>query len=70
MKLLDSHVHLASDELYDEHEQIIADALAAGVEKMMLIALNPVEFKRALTLKEKYPYIFDIAYGLSLIHIF
>ena len=47
MKLVDSHVHLASDGLYEDAEEIIANAQAAGIVKMMVITLNPEEFQRA-----------------------
>ena len=64
MKLVDSHVHLASDGLYEDAEEIIANAQAAGIVKMMVITLNPEEFQRAKQLKAKYHDLLDIAYGL------
>lgn len=64
MKLLDSHAHLASSELYEHHQEIIKEARRAGVEKIMVITLNPEEFLNAKKLKKEYGSFLDIAYGI------
>ncbi len=56
MKLVDSHCHL-DDQKYDEdRERVIERALAAGVDRMMVIGSEG-----AVRLAEKHPYLYATA---------
>jgi TatD DNase family protein len=64
MAYLDSHAHLTDEAFAPDREAVIARALAAGVERMMLITLHPEETALAFDLQEKYPGRFTIAAGI------
>jgi TatD DNase family protein len=61
--ITDSHCHLTCDELYEQADALIENALAAGVDKMLVMCTSQIEFERALALKEKYPALIDIGFG-------
>jgi TatD DNase family protein len=64
MAYLDSHTHLTDEAFAPDREAVIARALAAGVERMMLITLHPEETALAFILQDKYPEHFTIAAGI------
>ncbi|MDF9825669.1 TatD DNase family protein [Breznakia sp. PF5-3] len=61
-KLIDTHAHLTFDRLYSRIDQIIADAKAAGFNKILVICTNLEEFYRAKEYQKKESMI-DIALG-------
>lgn len=60
--LIDSHCHITCDELYERIEEVMNNAKANQVERMLVICTHFNEFERAKKLKEQYSYI-DIAMG-------
>lgn len=62
MGMIDTHAHLTCDELYEQADEILARAKAAGLERILCICLNQKEVERAFALKERYNWI-DIAAG-------
>ena len=61
--IIDTHAHIVADELYDRADAIIANAKAAGVSKILVIAQNRLQGERGIELAEKYDMI-DVAMGL------
>ncbi len=61
--ITDTHCHLTCDQLYDQADDLIQDALDAGVDLMMVVCTNKEEYDRALILKRKYPEIIKVAFG-------
>lgn len=49
-ELIDTHCHLTVPELFDRREQVLADAAAVGVTKILTVACRPEEFAAALNL--------------------
>ncbi len=47
-ELIDTHCHLTSTELIDQHERAIADAVRAGVTRMITVACREADARRAL----------------------
>lgn len=58
---VDSHAHLASDELYHDIEGLIARAKAAGVERIVNICTDKETLARGLVMAEKYPCLMTTA---------
>ncbi len=63
MFITDTHCHITCDRLYEDIDQIITNALEHDVKRMLIICCTQIEYERALQLKQKYPELFDIAYG-------
>lgn len=61
--ITDTHCHLTCDTLYEDADQIIEEALAQGVDLMMIMCTNKEEYLRAQLLKSKYPDHLKVAYG-------
>lgn len=52
---VDSHAHLASDELYQDIDGLITRAQAAGVKQIVNICTDKETLSRGLQMAEKYP---------------
>ena len=52
--LVDSHCHLTFDDLHGDIEGVMERAAAAGVTKMVTIATNANDARRALSLSERF----------------
>lgn len=59
---LDSHAHLAEEELYTDIEGIITRAETAGLIRIMAVCVNTMQAERMLALQKRYPLI-DVAAG-------
>lgn len=56
--MIDSHCHLAAEEMLSDQDAVIARAVAAGVERMVCIGDTIEESERGLRLAEKNDHIF------------
>jgi len=54
IKIFDSHIHLADEQLLPSWEELFLRALEAGVEKFLIITTNPEEMEQAFLMREKY----------------
>jgi TatD DNase family protein len=54
--LIDTHTHIADPEFDADREAVIKRALAANVQKMILIGTDLASSQRAVTLAEQYPF--------------
>ncbi|MBE5972640.1 MAG: TatD family deoxyribonuclease [Lachnoclostridium sp.] len=57
--IIDSHAHVCGNYLFPRFEEVIADAKAAGVEKIMIICTETEEAKRAIEIAKENP-MFDV----------
>lgn len=57
----DSHAHLTSSQLFDNVEEVIARAQAAGVGAIVNICTDPLSLERGVLLSEKHPWIYQAA---------
>lgn len=55
MKLIDTHAHIYLDSFKNDIEQVMTRALAAGVEKIYLPAIDRSETQKIFNLELKYP---------------
>ena len=55
--LIDTHTHIADPEFDDDREAVIERALAADVQKMILIGTDLPSSQRAVSLAEQYPFL-------------
>ena len=55
--LIDTHTHIADPEFDADRNEVIARAVAAGVEKMVLIGTDLPSSERAVALAEQYPFM-------------
>ena len=62
--LIDTHCHLTSKELFERRQQVIADAVAAGVTRMIEIACTPADLEPALQLQRELPQQVLLAAGV------
>jgi TatD DNase family protein len=63
MRLVDSHGHLNADRFAGDVEQVLGDALRAGVERLLVPGWNVGSSERALALAERWPWL-DAAVGV------
>ncbi len=56
--LIDTHVHLNNDALYEDAEHYIKKANDQGVERLIVIGYDPVMNQRAIDLAEKYANVY------------
>ncbi len=56
--LIDTHVHLNSDKLYQDLENVIKRALDNDVKEMIVVGFDHKTNKRAIEIAEKYPFIY------------
>ena len=62
--LIDTHCHLTSKGLFERRQQVIADAVAAGVTRMIEIACTPDDLEPALQLQREFPQHVLLAAGV------
>lgn len=62
MYLIDTHSHITCDRLYDDIEGILQRAKQHGIQRMMVVCTNFIEYERAILLQDN-TIIFDIALG-------
>ncbi len=55
--LIDTHTHIADPEFDADREAVIERALAAGVQKMVLIGTDLASSQRAVALAGQYPFL-------------
>jgi TatD DNase family protein len=64
MNLIDTHTHLFVNEFENDRNQLITNAISAGVTKMVLPGINSAYFLTQKELAEKFPKNCFIAAGL------
>lgn len=57
---IDTHVHLNADQYDEDLEQVIERALAANVEKMVVIGFDRKTIERAMRLADEYHFIYAV----------
>lgn len=57
---IDTHVHLNADQYENDVDEVIARALEASVEKMVVIGFDRKTIVRAMELTEQYPFIYAV----------
>lgn len=63
MRIIDTHAHLVSSQIYPIVDEVIARAKEKNVERILCIATSKDELDKAIQLQEKYGMI-DIAFGM------
>lgn len=63
MRIIDTHAHLVSSQIYSIVDEVIARAKEKNVERILCIATSKDELDKAIQLQEKYGMI-DIAFGM------
>ena len=58
--IVDSHAHVCGAYLFPKFDEVIADAKAAGVEKILIVCTETEEAKRAIEVSKDNP-MFDVA---------
>lgn len=58
--IIDSHAHVCGSFLFPRFDEVIADAKAAGVEKILIVCTETEEAKRAIKIARENP-MFDVA---------
>lgn len=61
LSFIDSHAHLTSDAVYGNLDAILANALAAGIEKIVNICTDQTTLERGLMLAKMHPHIYNAA---------
>jgi len=59
--MIDTHCHLTFDKLHSRIDQVLADADAAGVDRMISVGTTPADADRALALAQRYPRVYATA---------
>lgn len=59
--MIDTHCHLTFKDLYSNRARVIADAVAAGVSRMITIACTPGEIETAMQVRREHPNVFVAA---------
>ncbi len=59
--MIDTHCHLTFDKLHACVDQVLADADAVGVDRMISVGTTPADAARALALARRYPRVFATA---------
>ena len=57
---IDTHVHLNADQYENDVDEVIARALEAGVEKMVVVGFDRKTIDKAMELTEQYPFIYAV----------
>jgi len=63
MGLIDSHAHLTFPELVDQVAEVLQRAREAGVERVITVATDLADARRAVDLAERHPDRIDVAAG-------
>ena len=59
--MIDTHCHLTFDDLHGRVGQVISDADAAGVDRMISVGTTPADGARAIALANRFPRVFATA---------
>ena len=63
MRLVDAHGHVNADRFADDVDAVLASAMAAGLERLLVPGWNVASSARAFDLVERHPWL-DIAVGV------
>ena len=69
MKLIDTHTHLYVEAFDEDRDQVIEKAIAVGVERFYLPAIDSTYTARMLDLEKKYPDHIRLMMGLHPTHV-
>ena len=69
MKLIDTHTHLYVEAFDEDRDQVIEKAIAVGVERFYLPAIDSTYTARMLDLEKKYPDQIRLMMGLHPTHV-
>ena len=69
MHLIDTHTHLYVEAFDDDQDEAIARAMASGVDRFFLPAIDQTYTQRMLALQRKYPDRIDLMMGLHPTHV-
>ncbi len=69
MKLIDTHTHLYLEAFDEDRDQVIEKAIAVGVERFYLPAIDSTYTARMLDLEKKYPDQIRLMMGLHPTHV-
>jgi TatD DNase family protein len=56
--LTDSHAHLELDPLYEQAEEVVKRAVAAGVKYIVTVGIDLEDIQRALEIADRFPQVF------------
>lgn len=59
--MIDTHCHLTFDKLHGRVEEVLADADAAGVDRMISVGTTPADAARAIALANRFPRVYATA---------
>ncbi len=59
--MIDTHCHLTYDGLHERVDDVIADAVAAGVDRMITVGTSPADAHKAVALAGRYDNIYATA---------
>lgn len=59
--MIDTHCHLTYDGLHERVDDVIADAVAAGVDRMITVGTSPADARKAIALAGRYDNIYATA---------
>jgi TatD DNase family protein len=69
MKMIDTHTHLYVEAFDEDRDQVIEKAIAVGVERFYLPAIDSTYTARMLDLEKKYPDQIRLMMGLHPTHV-
>lgn len=69
MNLIDTHTHLYLEAFDEDRDQVIKKAIAEGVDRFYLPAIDSTYWSRMLDLEEKYPNHIRLMMGLHPTHV-
>ncbi len=52
--MIDTHCHLTYDGLHERVDRVVADALAAGVDRMISVGTSPADARKAVALAQRF----------------
>lgn len=64
MRLIDSHTHIYAEEFDEDIDEVLARAVASGVERMVLPNVDRESYPRMMALVERYPKVLYPSAGL------
>jgi TatD DNase family protein len=59
--MIDTHCHLTYDGLHERVDGVIADAVAAGVDRMVTVGTSPADARKAVALTRRYDNVYATA---------
>ncbi len=59
--MIDTHCHLTYDGLHERVDDVIANAVAAGVDRMITVGTTPADARKAVALTRRYDNIYATA---------